>query len=148
MSFDRYCAERDGILASLKRRAVKLHDAFNRMEGVSCEPAQGALYLFPRIRLPAKAVAAAAAAGEALEHLPGGLLPALIDISLAGKPADAFYCLRLLDATGIMVVPGSGFGQVDGTYHFRSTILPSEDDLDGVIVRCVGLWFCRMPRRP
>lgn len=28
---------------------------------------------------------------------------------------------------------GSGFGQVDGTYHFRTTFLPPEDQIDGVL---------------
>jgi len=49
------------------------------------------MYLFPRIRLPEKAIKAA----EAEKSAP-----------------DAFYCKRLLNATGIVVVPGSGFGQV------------------------------------
>lgn len=49
------------------------------------------MYLFPRIRLPEKAIKAA----EAEKTAP-----------------DAFYCKRLLNATGIVVVPGSGFGQV------------------------------------
>jgi aspartate/methionine/tyrosine aminotransferase len=30
----------------------------------------------------------------------------------AGTAPDTFYCRRLLDATGIVVVPGSGFRQV------------------------------------
>ena len=30
---------------------------------------------------------------------------------------------------------GSGFGQVDGTWHFRSTILPPEHAMDSVIKR-------------
>lgn len=30
-----------------------------------------------------------------------------------------FFCLRLLEETGICVVPGCGFGQREGTYHFR-----------------------------
>ena len=34
------------------------------------------------------------------------------------KP-DAFYCFQMLEETGICTVPGSGFGQVEGTYHFR-----------------------------
>lgn len=42
---------------------------------------------------------------------------------------DAFYCSELLENTGIVVVPGSGFGQVDGTFHFRTTILPPEDQM-------------------
>jgi len=28
-----------------------------------------------------------------------------------GKAADVYYCLKLLEATGISTVPGSGFGQ-------------------------------------
>ena len=44
----------------------------------------------------------------------------------AGKAPDVFYCLRLLEATGISTVPGSGFGQAEGTFHLRTTILPRE----------------------
>jgi aspartate/methionine/tyrosine aminotransferase len=36
----------------------------------------------------------------------------------------------MLDATGICVVPGSGFGQRDGTYHFRTTFLPQENQIE------------------
>ena len=60
------------------------------------------MYLFPTIRLPKKAI-------EAAEK--------------EGKSADEFYCLRLLDRTGICVVPGAGFGQKEGTLHFRTTFL-------------------------
>ena len=37
--------------------------------------------------------------------------------------------MDMLLNTGIMTVPGSGFGQVDDTYHFRITNLvsPTED---------------------
>ena len=56
------------------------------------------MYLFPTINLPEKAVKAA---------------------EEAGKKPDEFYCLQLLDATGICVVPGSGFGQKPNTLHFR-----------------------------
>lgn len=114
ISHKQYVTERDTILTSLKRRAVKLVAAFRKLEGVTCEAPEGALYVFPQIRLPAKAIEAAKA---------------------AGKAPDTFYCLNLLDATGVVVVPGSGFGQVDGTWHFRSTILPPEAELDGVIDR-------------
>lgn len=40
--------------------------------------------------------------------------------------------MRLLEETGIVVVPGSGFGQVQGTFHFRTTVLPQEEDLEQV----------------
>eukprot|EP01137_Pigoraptor_chileana_P005876 Opistho-2@49552 len=105
-SYELYNSEKNGILQSLKSRAETLVAAFNKLEGVTCNPAQGAMYTFPRIRLSKKAVEAAQA---------------------AGKRPDSFYSLALLNATGVCVVPGSGFNQVEGTWHFRSTFLPPED---------------------
>lgn len=60
------------------------------------------MYSFPRIKLPQSALTAA-------KH--------------AGKSPDVFYCLKLLEATGISTVPGSGFGQKDG-YVPTLVILP------------------------
>ncbi|KAF5733468.1 Alanine aminotransferase 2 [Tripterygium wilfordii] len=113
-SFESYLEERDGILSSLARRAKTLEDAFNSLEGVTCNKAEGAMYLFPRIQLSEKAIKAA----EAVKATP-----------------DAFYCRRLLNATGIVFVPGSGFGQVSGTWHFRCTILPQEDKIPAIVTR-------------
>ena len=36
-----------------------------------------------------------------------------------GQAPDMFYCMKMLEETGICLVPGSGFGQREGTYHFR-----------------------------
>ncbi|PKA64024.1 Alanine aminotransferase 2, mitochondrial [Apostasia shenzhenica] len=113
-SYEAFTAERDGILSSLARRAKALEDAFNSLEGVTCNKAEGAMYLFPRLHLPKKAIEAAKAANTV---------------------PDAFYAHRLLDATGIVVVPGSGFGQVPGTWHFRCTILPQEEKIPAIISR-------------
>ena len=71
------------------------------------------MYLFPTITLPQKAV-------ETAEE--------------KGKKPDDFYCLELLDATGICVVPGSGFGQRPGTLHFRTTFLAPGTEWVGRIV--------------
>jgi len=113
-SYESYSAEKDGILSSLARRAKTLEDAFHSLEGITCNKAEGAMYLFPSIHLPQKAIKAAEAAKTA---------------------PDAFYCRRLLNATGIVVVPGSGFGQVPGTWHFRCTILPQEDKIPAIVSR-------------
>jgi alanine transaminase len=91
-----------------------LEEAFNSLEGITCNKAEGAMYLFPRLHLPQKAIGAAQAAGSA---------------------PDAYYAKRLLEATGIVFVPGSGFGQVPGTWHIRSTILPQEDKIPGIVSR-------------
>ncbi|CDF87249.1 probable Probable alanine aminotransferase, mitochondrial [Zygosaccharomyces bailii] len=94
--------ERKTILASLAERAAKLHQTFNSLEGIECQRPEGAMYLFPKLLLPQKAIIAA-------EH--------------AGMTPDAFYCKSLLEATGICTVPGAGFGQEPGTYHLRTTFL-------------------------
>jgi len=45
-----------------------------------------------------------------------------------GKTPDFLYCMEMVNKTGIMTVPGSGFGQKDDTYHFRITnlVTPTE----------------------
>ncbi|KAI8824035.1 pyridoxal phosphate-dependent transferase [Fimicolochytrium jonesii] len=111
-SWEGYRGEVGRIYASLQKRAAQLAEAFNKLEGVSCQPAQGAMYLFPQIHLPEKAIAAAKKAGVA---------------------PDELYCMELLNATGVCVVPGSGFHQKSGTWHFRSTFLPPEEQMGGFI---------------
>eukprot|EP01025_Chloroclados_australasicus_P052472 TRINITY_DN6119_c0_g1_i6.p2 TRINITY_DN6119_c0_g1~~TRINITY_DN6119_c0_g1_i6.p2 ORF type:complete len:558 (+),score=64.47 TRINITY_DN6119_c0_g1_i6:242-1915(+) len=111
-SYALYKKERDDILSSLKRRAEKLSSALNSLDGISCTKPQGALYVFPSLLLPEKAMKAAEEAGDS---------------------PDLFYCKALVDATGIVGVPGDGFKQKDGSHHIRLTILPPEEQLDSVI---------------
>ena len=97
-SYDLYAKEREGVLRELKLRAKMVAETFNSIPGVNCNEVQGAMYAFPRIELPPKAIEAA---------------------KKDGKSPDAFYAFALLESTGICIVPGSGFGQKPGTYHFR-----------------------------
>ncbi|CAN1795096.1 Glutamate--glyoxylate aminotransferase 2 [Linum perenne] len=101
-----------GILESLRRRAKIMTDGFNSCRNVVCNFTEGAMYSFPQIRLPPKAIEAAKS---------------------AGKVPDVFYCLKLLEATGISTVPGSGFGQKEGVFHLRTTILPAEEDMPAIM---------------
>lgn len=101
-SYEQDRLERETIHNELDRRASLLHETFNSLEGIECQKPRGAMYLFPQIKLPFKAIQAA----QHLEMTP-----------------DEFYCLKLLEATGICTVPGSGFGQEPGTYHLRTTFL-------------------------
>ncbi|KAK9234012.1 pyridoxal phosphate-dependent transferase [Lipomyces kononenkoae] len=112
-SYTVYKAEYDEIYGALKDRAFSLFNAFKEMDGVSCQEPKGAMYLFPTISMPQKAIEEARRRNE--------------------EP-DQFYCLGLLEKTGVCVVPGSGFGQKDGTYHFRATFLaPGDDHLRRII---------------
>jgi alanine transaminase len=79
----------DPLLLSVQLQT--LEKAFSGLEGVTCNKLEGALYLFPRLHLPSAAIRAA---------------------DFEGVSPDIFYAHRLLDATGIAVVPGSGFHQV------------------------------------
>lgn len=81
-------------------------DTFNSFEGFSCNPVQGAMYAFPQITIPLKAIEAAKKANQA---------------------PDVFYAFQLLENSGICIIPGSGFGQKPGTFHFRTTILPQPE---------------------
>ncbi|XP_032773427.1 alanine aminotransferase 1 [Rattus rattus] len=107
-SFKQFQAERQEVLAELAAKAKLTEQVFNEAPGIRCNPVQGAMYSFPRVQLPLKAV-------QRAQEL--GLAP------------DMFFCLCLLEETGICVVPGSGFGQQEGTYHFRMTILPPMEKL-------------------
>ncbi|SCV00292.1 LAME_0G08768g1_1 [Lachancea meyersii CBS 8951] len=101
-SYEQDQKERNAIHEALKERASLLHRAFQSLEGVSCQKPLGAMYLFPKIDLSKKAIAKA-----------GSL----------GMTPDEYYCKELLEATGICTVPGSGFHQVPGTFHVRTTFL-------------------------
>ena len=59
------------------------------------------MYAFPNVTIPKKACDAANEKGVAPDYL---------------------YCEDLLLATGIVVVPGSGFLQREGTFHFRYAV--------------------------
>ena len=62
-----------------------------------------------------------------------GAMYAFPSITLPPGRTDFDYSLALLEQTGICVVPGSGFGQAEGTAHFRTTILPPTAKLQKVV---------------
>ncbi|KAF8057870.1 GGAT1 [Scenedesmus sp. PABB004] len=111
-SHAQWARERADELASLRRRAALVSAAFNSLPNMSVVPTEAAMYAFPQVHMPPAALAAAAA---------------------AGKKADVFYCLRLLEQAGICTIPGSGFGQAAGSQHFRTTFLPREEVMAGFV---------------
>lgn len=101
-SYAQWKKETDAIHASLAARTKHLVSELNSLPGMSCQSTPGALYLYPRISLPEKAIE------KAREE---------------GKKPDTFYTLALLEATGICGVSGSGFGQEGHEANFRLTCL-------------------------
>lgn len=112
LSYEKFLAEKSDVLKSLAARAKMVADTFNSIPGMSCNPVQGAMYAFPQIKLPQKAIAKAKSKGQC---------------------PSTFYAFELLENTGICIVPGSGFGQEPGTYHFRTTILPQPEKLKSML---------------
>lgn len=47
------------------------------------------------------------------------ILTSVCEIQELGLEPDTFYSIRLLEETGVMIAPGSEFGQKEGTYHIR-----------------------------
>merc|ERR1719352_57469 len=100
------------VLEELKAKAAVLTDTLRRLEGITMPAIGGAMYAFPQVRLPRKAIAEA---------------------ETKGVPPDEYYCMQALQSTGLVVVPGSGFRQVEGTFHFRTTFLPQMDQLQNAL---------------
>jgi aspartate/methionine/tyrosine aminotransferase len=79
---------------------------------------------------------------EGLNRIPGiqcnvvaGAMYAFPRILLPEGRTDVDYCMALLEQTGVCVVPGTGFGQIPGTAHFRTTILPPTPKIQKVVER-------------
>ena len=91
-----------------------MYEMLNTMDNIQCNYVEGAMYAMPRIHFSDKAIQAAKDLGMAV---------------------DEFYVFQVLENTGIAVVPGSGFGQRPGTYHFRITILSDESKIVEMLER-------------
>merc|ERR1711881_462004 len=79
-SYEEFNAQKSSILSSLADRAKLVADTFNSMEGFTCQIVQGAMYAFPRLHLPQKAIERAKEVGQA---------------------PDVYYAFQLLENTGI-----------------------------------------------
>ena len=75
---------------------------------------------------------------------PGGAFYAFPRLTI--RESDEDFVKDLLRATGVVVVHGSGFGQVPGTKHFRVVFLPPEEILTKAFER-LGNFFASYPGR-
>ncbi|HNW42893.1 MAG TPA: aminotransferase class I/II-fold pyridoxal phosphate-dependent enzyme [Elusimicrobiales bacterium] len=119
-SYSLYTAERSAILSDLREKAEILGRGLNEIPGMTTNIPEGAMYAFVKFDLP---------------HASGVNPDAMTAEERAAYEAgrDGDYCLELLEATGICVVPGSGFGQRPGTLHFRTTFLPPKDEIKQLV---------------
>lgn len=73
----------------MKERAELLTKSLNQMDNMSCQRIEGAMYAFPKVEFTPKAIEVAKGKNMA---------------------PDLMYCMDMVDETGILTVPGSGFG--------------------------------------
>jgi len=119
-SYELYEKEKNGILSELKAKSEILGIELNKIEGMSTDVPQGAMYAYVKFELPHKKGVDPLAMSE--------------DERLKYEAKrDSDYCMSLLEETGICVVPGSGFGQMPGTLHFRTTILPPRNEIEDLV---------------
>lgn len=119
-SYETYIAEKHAVLTSLKKKSEILYEQINKIEGMHLALPQGAMYAFVRFELPSEpGVDTASMSMEARRKYE--------------QQRDEQYCLDLLEETGICVVPGSGFGQQPGTFHFRTTFLPPQEEIEELV---------------
>jgi alanine transaminase len=105
--------ETQGEIASLERRANLMYGALKKLPGVTTQHAAGAMYLLPRLFLPPKFI----------KSLSPGVNP------------DVAWTVKFLEEEGVVVSPGSGFGQREGQHHFRITFLANEQTMAEVVER-------------
>ena len=119
-SYELYVKERDGIMNELKTKAEILGRELNKIEGMDAGNPQGAMYCFVKFDLPHS------------KNVDVNKMSAEERLKYESK-RDFDYCLAMLEETGICVVPGSGFGQLPGTLHFRTTFLPPREDIENLV---------------
>ncbi len=121
-SYELYIRERNSVYTALKTKAELLGKGINSIKGMSVSIPQGAMYAFVKFELPSDPSVdiKTMSADQQREY---------------EAKRDSEYCLALLEETGICVVPGSGFVQVPGTLHFRTTFLPPQDEIEELIVK-------------
>ncbi len=120
--YETYVRERNTILDQLKKKSEILAQGIAGIEGMELVQPQGAMYGFVRFNLPP-------------DRQDGAESQSVADRQIREAERDTAYCLALLEEMGVCVVPGSGFGQRPGTFHFRTTFLPPTEEIEEFVAK-------------
>uniref|UniRef100_A0A3B3TIK8 alanine transaminase n=1 Tax=Poecilia latipinna TaxID=48699 RepID=A0A3B3TIK8_9TELE len=107
---------------TLAQNAQRACEFLNGIPGMSCQPAMGGVFLYPRLHLPAEIIQEA---------------------QRSGLRADVLYCKKLLEEEGVCLGPGSENGHDDENYHIRLCISAPTAVLEDVLkrLRSFHLWI-------
>ncbi|XP_026178787.1 alanine aminotransferase 2-like isoform X2 [Mastacembelus armatus] len=106
--------------ATLSHNAQRAWEFLNGLPGMSCQPAMGGIYLYPRLHLP----------------------PEIIEQAKKVE-ADVLYCQRLLEEEGVLVGAGGQTGGTTGSHHLRLCVLVPPHTLEEVLAR-LGSFHLRL----
>uniref|UniRef100_UPI0037E7C42C alanine aminotransferase 2-like n=1 Tax=Semicossyphus pulcher TaxID=241346 RepID=UPI0037E7C42C len=113
-SFPLYNKEVEYIRTTVVHNVKRVAEVLNSLPGFCCQPVEGGSFAFPRLFLPPKAIQKA----EEAELQP-----------------DTFYCLRLLEEAGVLLLPGCEYEQKKGTHHIRFCITSPQETMEEVLTR-------------
>ncbi|XP_068460440.1 alanine aminotransferase 2-like [Clinocottus analis] len=113
-SYPLYQKETQCIRSTLAHNVKRVFEVLNSLPGVSCQPLQGGAYAFPRMHLPPKAIQKA---------------------KEMGMQPDLYYCMRLLEEAGVLVIPGCDYGLKEGNHHIRFCIIVQKDIMEELLSR-------------
>ncbi|KAM4547896.1 alanine aminotransferase 2 [Odontesthes bonariensis] len=112
-SYDTHTQETLLTRTTLFHNAQRALELLNNLPGMSCQPAMGGIYLYPRLDLTA----------EIREQA-----------EILGVEADVLYCQKLLEEEGLLVGAGQQGGPT-GSHHLRLSVLVPPDTLEMVLSR-------------
>ncbi|XP_034559397.1 alanine aminotransferase 2-like [Notolabrus celidotus] len=113
-SYPLYHTETEHIRVALLHNAKRVWEVLNSLPGFCCQPVEGGSFAFPRLLLPPRAIQKA---------------------EEKGMQPDTFYCMRLLEEAGVLVLPGCEYGQEEGTHHIRFCIMSPQETMEEVLQR-------------
>ncbi|XP_054645021.1 alanine aminotransferase 2-like [Dunckerocampus dactyliophorus] len=113
-SFDVYAKEMFYSWSTLSQNAQRAHEYLNNLPGITCQPAMGGMYIFPRLQLPSQLVHQA---------------------KMLEVDGDVIYCQRLLQEEGVFVGPGGLNMRNNADCYIRVCILVPPDTLTDVLAR-------------
>ncbi|XP_029988592.1 alanine aminotransferase 2-like [Sphaeramia orbicularis] len=113
-SYETYTQEISLTYTTVSQNAQRACEVLNSLTGMSCQPAMGGVFLYPRLNLP----------------------PQMIDeAKVLGVEADVLYCQMLLEEEGVCLGAGSENRPHDNNYHIRLCVSAPTNILDEVLER-------------
>ncbi|KAM9848836.1 uncharacterized protein ACBR49_008116 [Aulostomus maculatus] len=126
-SYQTYTQEIHLMKTALALNAQRACEFLNDVPGMSCQPAMGGMFLYPRLHLPRVVMEEA---------------------KVSGLEADVLYCQRLLDQEGVCLGAGCENGQDARSYHIRLCVLLPPDTLEEVLARLRSFHLRLLGRSP